>query len=276
MDDVMRDKGLDRAIKLSSNENSMGPAPLAIAAIESAMQKVNRYPDATGTALRTKLAKKFDVKIENVIIGAGSEGIMSNILRTFLLGDDEIVAAADSFIGFRVLANATGRSIHWVPMENHRINLDGIAEKINDYTKIIYIANPDNPMGTYITKEELDKFYAHVPKRVLVILDEAYFEFAAHIEEYPDSMKYRYDNVITLRTFAERRVKINFPSISLMSLYERTSAPIPWLLIQRECFKSRIMRRNPSFSRLLTFSNSVSVSGGPIKFPEILRTATFM
>ena len=203
MDDVMRDKGLDRAIKLSSNENSMGPAPLAIAAIESAMQKVNRYPDATGTALRTKLAKKFDVKIENVIIGAGSEGIMSNILRTFLLGDDEIVAAADSFIGFRVLANATGRSIHWVPMENHRINLDGIAEKINDYTKIIYIANPDNPMGTYITKEELDKFYAHVPKRVLVILDEAYFEFAAHIEEYPDSMKYRYDNVITLRTFSK-------------------------------------------------------------------------
>ena len=203
IDDVKYEKGLDRAIKLASNENSMGPAPLAIAAIESAMKKVNRYPDSNGIALRNKLAKKFNVKIENVIIGAGSEGIMSNILRTFLLGDDEIVAAADSFIGFRVLANATGRSIHWVPMENHRINLDGIAEKINDYTKIIYIANPDNPMGTYITKEELDKFYAHVPKRVLVILDEAYFEFAAHIEEYPDSMKYRYDNVITLRTFSK-------------------------------------------------------------------------
>ena len=203
IEDVKRDKGLDRVIKLSSNENSLGPAPLAITAIESAMQMVNRYPDASGLALRTKLSRKFDVKIENVIIGAGSEGIMSNILRTFLLGDDEIVASADSFIGFRVLANATGRLIHWVQMKNNRIDLDGIAEKINDYTKIIYIANPDNPMGTYITKEEFDKFYEHVPERVLVILDEAYFEFAAHIRGYPDSMKYRYDNVITLRTFSK-------------------------------------------------------------------------
>ena len=104
IDDVKYEKGLDRAIKLASNENSMGPAPLAIAAIESAMEKVNRYPDSNGIALRDKLAKKFNVKIENVIIGAGSEGIMSNILRTFLLGDDQIVAAANSFIGFRVLA----------------------------------------------------------------------------------------------------------------------------------------------------------------------------
>jgi len=203
MDDVKRDKGLDQTIKLASNENSMGPAPLAIAAIASAMQKVNRYPDATGTALRTKLAKNFDVKIENVIIGAGSEGIMSNILRTFLLGDDEIVAAAKVADNKDYSISWNQCSIHWVPMKNHRIDLGDIAEKINDYTKIIYIANPDNPMGTYITKEELDKFYAHVPKRVLVILDEAYFEFAAHIEEYPDSMKYRYDNVITLRTFSK-------------------------------------------------------------------------
>ena len=203
MDDVKRDKGLDQTIKLASNENSMGPAPLAIAAIASAMQKVNRYPDATGTALRTKLAKNFDVKIENVIIGAGSEGIMSNILRTFLLGDDEIVASADSFIGFRVMANATGRSIHWVPMKNHHINLDGIVEKINDYTKIIYIANPDNPMGTYINKSDFDQFYSHVPERVLIILDEAYYEFAKFQPDYPDSMHYRYDNVITLRTFSK-------------------------------------------------------------------------
>ena len=127
IDDVKRDKGLDRVIKLSSNENSLGPAPLAITAIESAIQKVNRYPDASGLALRTKLSRKFDVKIENVIIGAGSEGIMSNILRTFLLGDDEIVASADSFIGFRVLANATGRLIHWVQMKNNRIDLNGIG-----------------------------------------------------------------------------------------------------------------------------------------------------
>jgi len=119
------------------------------------------------------------------------------------LSDDEMVSAANSFIGFRVLANASGRKIHWVPMKNHHYDLQAMADKVNDYTKIIYIANPDNPMGTYITRKEFDEFYAHIPERVLIILDEAYFEFAQHNADYPDSMTYRYDNVITLRTFSK-------------------------------------------------------------------------
>ncbi len=203
IEEVHRELGIDEVVKLASNENSLGPSPRAMLAMRQAMKNSHRYPDAAGFMLRSALAKKFEVTLNNVVIGAGSEGIMSTIMRTFLLADDEIVTSADSFIGFRVIANATGRKIHWVPMKNHKCDLAAMAKKINDYTKIIYIANPDNPMGTYITRSEFDDFYAHVPERVLIILDEAYFEFAQSLDNYPDSMTYRYDNVITLRTFSK-------------------------------------------------------------------------
>ena len=201
--EAKRELGIDNIIKLASNENPLGASPKAMAAIQDSLQNIHRYPDASGYELRKKLAGRFNVKMDNVVLGAGSEGIMSTIMRTFLLSDDELISAANSFIGFRVLANASGRRIHWVPMNEHRYDLGAMADKITDYTKIIYIANPDNPMGTYITREEFDEFYTHVPDRVLIILDEAYFEFANQIPDYPDSMTYRYDNVITLRSFSK-------------------------------------------------------------------------
>jgi len=203
IEEVHRELGIKNIVKLASNENSLGPSPRAMVAMKQAMVNCHRYPDAVGFKLRSILAEKFDIKMNNVVLGGGSEGIMSTIMRTFLLDDDEIISAANSFIGFRVLANASGRKINWVPMKDHKYDLQAMAEKINDYTKIIYIANPDNPMGTYITHEDFDAFYAHVPERVLIILDEAYFEFAKSLEDYPDSMTYRYDNVITLRTFSK-------------------------------------------------------------------------
>ena len=136
IDDIKKEKSLINVIKLASNENSMGPSPMAVSAINKSINKINRYPDAPGKKLRKKLASKFNVKSENVIIGSGSEGIMSNILRTFLLTDDEIIGAANSFIGFRVLATATGRKINWVNMKNHKIDLNEIIRNINDYTKL--------------------------------------------------------------------------------------------------------------------------------------------
>lgn len=203
IEELQRETGISDIIKLASNENSLGPSPRAMAAMKLAMGSIYRYPDANGFLIRKKLAEKFNVQINNVVIGAGSEGIISTILRTFLLNEDEIITAKGSFIGFKVLANASGKKVHWVPMKNHRYDLETMAEKINDYTKLIYIANPDNPMGTYITREEFDSFYAHIPERVLIILDEAYYEFAHLIHDYPDSMTYRYDNVITLRSFSK-------------------------------------------------------------------------
>ena len=201
--EAQREFGFEKFIKLASNENPLGPSPKGMEAVQYSLNKLHRYPDSAGYELRAKLAERFNVKIENVILGAGSEGIISTIMRTFLLHDDELISAENSFIGFRVLANASGRRTHWVPMKNYRYNLEAIAEKITDYTKIIYIANPDNPMGTTISRDEFDRFYKHVPERVLIILDEAYYEYVQDSPDFPDSMAYRYDNVITLRTFSK-------------------------------------------------------------------------
>ena len=203
IDSVQKKYNIKKIIKLASNENPLGPSKKSLDAVSKILLDSHRYPDASGLLLREKLAKKFDVNINNVILGSGSEGIMSSIIRTFLREKDELISSENSFIGFRVLANASGNKVNWVPKKTYRYDLDGIVKKINNNTKIIYIANPDNPTGTYITKKEFDLFINQVPDRVLVILDEAYFEYAEHIEDYPDSMFYRYDNVITLRTFSK-------------------------------------------------------------------------
>ena len=203
IEDVRRELGLKHIIKLASNENPYGPSPMALDAVQSTLADNFRYPDASAFILREKLAGCFNLKIENVVVGGGSEGVMSAIMRTFLRQGDEIIAADNSFIGFRVLANSSGIHTNWVPLKNYYHDLTAIAEQINDYTKIIYLANPDNPTGTYFPKSEFDAFMAQVPERVLVLLDEAYFEYACHLSDYPDSMHYRYDNVITLRTFSK-------------------------------------------------------------------------
>ena len=203
IDEVKRKYDLDRIIKLASNENPLGPSPKAIKYVIENLDKSNRYPDSYAFKLRNKLANIHNLKIDNVILGGGSEGIMSVIMRAFLHDDDEIITALNSFIGFRVLANASGIKTNWIPMNNYHYDLHAIANKINNKTKIIYLANPDNPTGTYFKKSIFDSFMELVPNRVLVILDEAYFEYAEHLDDFPDSMLYRYDNVITLRTFSK-------------------------------------------------------------------------
>ena len=201
--EVQRELGLEHIVKLASNENPLGPPESSIKAAQASLLECHRYPDAAAFELREKLATRFDLKMENVVLGGGSEGVMSTIMRTFLKPGDEIVAARNSFIGFRVLAKASGNHTNWIPMKNYRYDLSSMAGAINDYTKIIYLANPDNPTGTYFTVDEFDSFMSRVPERVLVLLDEAYFEYAQKVTNFPDSMHYRYDNVITLRTFSK-------------------------------------------------------------------------
>jgi histidinol-phosphate aminotransferase len=141
--------------------------------------------------------------VENVIAGSGSEGIMSNIIRAFLCDDDEVLTTEAAFIGFQVLAKSRGVTYRTVPYRDWHYDLAALADAINPHTKIIYLANPNNPTGTIFTRQQFDEFYRHVPERVLIILDEAYFEYAKDNPRYPDSMHYRYDNVITLRTFSK-------------------------------------------------------------------------
>src|SRR6202162_1923371 len=200
--EVQREFGLASIAKLASKENPLGPSPLALREINRCAPGINIYPNG-GLDLRRVLAEKFDLKTENVIAGSGSEGIMSNIIRTFLGEKDEVLTTEAAFIGFQVLAKSRGVKYRTVPYRNWHYDLAGLAREINERTKIVYLANPNNPTGTIFSKHEFDDFYRHVPERVLIILDEAYFEYAKDNPRYPDSMHYRYDNVITLRTFSK-------------------------------------------------------------------------
>jgi histidinol-phosphate aminotransferase len=201
-DEVRREYGLTHVSKLASNENPLGPSPRALEAIGRSLGTLNLYPDG-GLELRRVLAREFDVKVENVIAGSGSEGIMSNIIRTFLCDEDEVLTTEAAFMGFQVLAKSRGVKYRTVPYRDWHYDLPALTRAINDNTKIVYLANPNNPTGTIFTKHEFNEFYQHVPERVLIILDEAYFEYAKDNPRYPDSMNYRYDNVITLRTFSK-------------------------------------------------------------------------
>ena len=201
--EFQRKFGIKNPIKLASNENPLGCSFKSTKRVKAHINNCNRYPDSSGFELRKKLADKYNLDISNVIIGSGSEGIMSNIMRTFLSRGDRIISSMNSFIGFRVLADASGFFTDWVPMKKYHYDLDAISDRIDERTKIIYLANPDNPTGTYFTKEKFDLFMKKVPNRVLIILDEAYYEYAGNSVDYPDSMIYRYDNIITLRTFSK-------------------------------------------------------------------------
>src|SRR5579884_2614747 len=202
IEEARRRYRLERVVKLASNENPLGPSPRAVEAIRASSGVVNRYPDG-GLALREKLARRFHVRLENVIAGAGSEGLMANIVRTFLCDQDEVLASEGTFPGMRVLAQSRGVRYRTIPMRGWNFDLSALSDAITPHTKLIYLPNPNNPTGSIFTKSEFDDFYARVPERVLIILDEAYFEYAAANPRYPDSMHYRYDNVITLRTFSK-------------------------------------------------------------------------
>lgn len=194
--------GLTRVVKLASNENPLGSSSMAIERAQEALGSMFLYPDS-GLALRRKLAERFHLKLENVIAGAGSEGIMANIVRTFLCDDDEVLTTEAAFLGFQILAQGRGIAYRTVPYRNWRYDLSALAEATTARTKLIYLANPNNPTGTFFTREAFEEFHRRIPGRVLIILDEAYFEFAASEASYPDSMHYRFDNVITLRTFSK-------------------------------------------------------------------------
>ena len=204
IDELARERKISKISKLASNENPLGPSPFAIREMTYGLWDIHRYPDMHAFKLKNALCDMYNLKTENIILGNGSEGIMAHISRAFIQPGDEVLTAEKTFIGFYILARGAGSKLVTVPRtSDHRYDVKAMAKAITDKTKVIYIANPDNPTGTYITKEEFDYLMEHVPKHVIVILDEAYFELAKDTPDYPDSMNYRYDNVITLRTFSK-------------------------------------------------------------------------
>jgi histidinol-phosphate aminotransferase len=200
---LMEELKLDKFVHLASNENSLGAPKSVQEAIVKAMAEMHRYPESGGFALREVLAETYRVKVDNVAIGSGSESIMANIIRAFLDINDEVVTSEGTFIGFYVLVNSQGSKLKQVPLKNYHFDLDAIADAVTDKTKLVYLCNPNNPTGTIFSRAEFEAFIRKIPDHVLVLLDEAYFEFTMGTTEFPDSMTYRYDNVLTLRTFSK-------------------------------------------------------------------------
>ena len=241
IEEVAKEKGLTKITKLASNENPLGPSPFAIKEMTNALWDVHRYPDMHATDLKGKLAELYKVQPENIILGSGSEGIMGYIARAFIQPGDEVLTAENTFIGFHILATGAGAKLVTAPRtDDLRYDVKALAEKLNENTKVLYIANPDNPTGTYITEHEFDYLMGYVPKHTIVILDEAYFELAQSTWDYPDSMKYRYDNVITLRTFSKAyglggiRIGYGFGHKSFIEALHKVKLPFePSLIAQK-------------------------------------------
>lgn len=190
--------------KLASNENRLGCSPNVKHEVVKAMQEIQDYPDPISRQLRKVLAEQNNVRPENILIAAGSESVIANLCRTFFLNHEEAITADATFVGFFVQANIRGVSINKVPVtDNYRFDLDAMADCVSDRTKMIYIANPNNPTGTYITDSEFERFMRKVPSDVLVVMDEAYYEYAKEVADYPHSLDYDHNNVITLRTFSK-------------------------------------------------------------------------
>ena len=205
IEEAEREYGLTGIIKLASNENPLGPSPRAIAALHEAANRAHLYPDGSSFQLIHKLAAHLGVASEEVVVGSGSNELIELLIRTFTLPDDEVLLSAGSFPAYRIAVQAHGRRFVEVPMrEGLGYDLPAMARAITPQTRMIFLANPDNPTGAAFGRAEFEQFLAAVPVDVLVIHDEAYFEFVEWTEYFSGLDYFRkHPNVVALRTFSK-------------------------------------------------------------------------
>jgi histidinol-phosphate aminotransferase len=205
VEEVQRELGLERVVKLASNEGPFGPFPAALAALERSAPELNRYPDGGGYRLRSALADRHGVRFEEVAIGAGADGLIDGISQALLDPGDHVVLGWPSFPSYAIYARKLGAEPILVPLRDHRYDLSALLNAVTERTKLVYICHPNNPTGTMNTRAELDAYFAAVPGNVLTVLDQAYFEYidepdyADAIEEYAK----RGHRVMVLRTFSK-------------------------------------------------------------------------
>ncbi|GAB4540352.1 MAG: histidinol-phosphate transaminase [Thermodesulfovibrionia bacterium] len=204
IEELERELGLKGAIKLASNENPLGPSPLTIKAMKNGLKGINRYPDGGCFYLREAISKRLGISGDEIIFGNGSNEVIELAVRTFLMPEDEAIMAHPSFIVYSMIVQSAGGKGIIVPLKDWRHDLDRMASMINERTKLIFIANPNNPTGTINTKDEMDPFIEGIPDGVLVVIDEAYHEYVTS-KDYPDTMRYIRDgkDVLILRTFSK-------------------------------------------------------------------------
>jgi len=203
IEETKRQLGLREVIKLASNENPLGPSPKAVAAIKKNIKEINRYPDSQGFYLKRKLAKRLNIEASSLVLGNGSDELIDIIVKTFVEEDEDIITAEATFLEYEIISSVLGRKVKKMPLRYFKYDLGSIKKNIDHKTKLIFIANPNNPTGTYVTKYEIEDFMEGLPENVLLVLDEAYDTFI-DVDDYPDGLKYvKNKNVIVLKTFSK-------------------------------------------------------------------------
>ncbi|PZR76808.1 MAG: histidinol-phosphate transaminase [Chthoniobacterales bacterium] len=232
IEETARELGADAAkiIKLASNENPLGPSPKALVAMRAALESAHLYPDGGGFYLREALAEKLDLSREHLILGSGSNEIIEFLGHAFLNRGDDVITSEHAFIAYKLVAAIFGARTIEVPSPNLRHDLDGMIAAITAKTRLIFIANPNNPTGTLAGQEELDRFIERVPEDIVVVFDEAYFEYLDHP---PDTLRFirAGRNVAVLRTFskiqglASLRIGYGMARPELIRVLQKTRQP---------------------------------------------------
>lgn len=204
IEEVQRELGLKEVVKLASNENPLGPSPRAIAALSQAVARVNFYPDGSAYRLRSALAARLGVEFDAVIVGNGSNELVQMLSLALLEPGDEVVMPVPTFPRYEPLTRLMGAVPVEVPLRDYRMDIEAMAARVGPKTKMIYLCNPNNPTGTIVTRQEVEWLFERISPSVLVVFDEAYFEYVTH-PEYPDGIEYyrKGYNVMVLRTFSK-------------------------------------------------------------------------
>ena len=203
IEEVEREYGIKGSIKLASNENPLGPSPKSVDAINRYVTSIHRYPDGSCYYLKEKLSERLGVAKSKIIFGNGSNEIIELIVRAFLRPGDEAVMAHPAFIVYQLIVQAAGGKNIILPLKDFTHDLEGMAGAVTEKTRLVFITNPNNPTGTIVKKGEFERFLKRVPEDVMIVMDEAYFEYVSD-PEYPNGMDYINDRlVVSLRTFSK-------------------------------------------------------------------------
>ena len=204
IEETKRQLGLKQVIKLASNENPFGASPKAISAMKKCLSGVNRYPDSQGYYLKKRLARHFKLEPENFVLGNGSDELIDLLIKTLVEPDENIVTSEGTFLEYEIVSAANDRRVKRAPLRYFKYDLGEMLKLVDKKTKLIFIANPNNPTGTYLTKYEVSEFLSALSKKVMVVFDEAYDTFV-DVDDYPDSLSYfkRKKNVVILKTFSK-------------------------------------------------------------------------
>ncbi|MEE9253383.1 MAG: histidinol-phosphate transaminase [Pseudomonadales bacterium] len=232
VEELERELGIENSIKLASNENPRGPGGLVREAIARASEHLSRYPDGSGYALKQRLAPHLGVRPENITLGNGSNDVLELVARVFLGPGTSAVVSQFAFVVYRLAVTAVGAELLEVPAKDWGHDLDAMRAALREDTRVVFIANPNNPTGTWVTREALLGFLDALPSHVVLVLDEAYFEYVER-EDYPDGIALleRHPNLVVTRTFskihglASLRVGYSISSAQIADLMNRVRQP---------------------------------------------------